>query len=299
MELRQLQYFVVVAEELHFGRTAERLGVVQPAASQQIRRLEAELGMSVLERSTRRVALTPAGQRLLPGARAVLAAAERLGDLAVALRTEGSVTLRLGSSSGSSTRVPALLDELARLDPDLDVDLVRLPPEARLAAVADHSLDAALVRGDAPFPGVHLHPVWHDGLCAAIPADHPLAGRDVVDLAGLQPLPLRLPARDDNAPLVDLVLGACRAAGFEPDLVPAADGEDILTSIGAGRPPAWTVYYTAQADELAAALPRVAFRPLRGSPLAMPTALALRVGDPSPVHRTLLAACRAVSQLPG
>src|SRR3954451_824589 len=95
VELRQLQYFVTLAEELHFGRAAQRLHIVQPAVSQQLRGLETELGTRLVDRSTRRVALTAAGQRFLPEAGAVLAAAERARD-AVA----GHATLRLGTSTG-------------------------------------------------------------------------------------------------------------------------------------------------------------------------------------------------------
>src|SRR3954462_7737160 len=98
MELRRLHYFVTLAEELHFGRAAERLHIVQPAVSQQLRRLEAELGVTLVERSTRRVALTDAGRRFLPEARATLAAAER-ARAAVARSASGPVTLRLGTST--------------------------------------------------------------------------------------------------------------------------------------------------------------------------------------------------------
>ena len=106
MELRQLHYFVTLAEELHFGRAAERLHIVQPAVSQQLRRLEAELGVVLLDRSTRRVTLTPAGQAFPPrGARQTLAAAQRAKDAVAA--GAGAETLRLGTSIGLGERLPA------------------------------------------------------------------------------------------------------------------------------------------------------------------------------------------------
>ncbi len=88
VELRQLEYFVAVAELLHFGRAAERLHIGQPAVSQQVRRLERELGAPLFDRSSRSVSLTAAGRALLPEARAVLAAADRARDAAHAVREQ-------------------------------------------------------------------------------------------------------------------------------------------------------------------------------------------------------------------
>jgi DNA-binding transcriptional LysR family regulator len=278
MELRQLHYFVTLAEELHFGRAAERLHIVQPAVSQQLRRLETELGVRLVDRSTRRVALTAAGQRFLPEARAVLAAADR-ARAAVA----GPAPLRLGTSTGLGERLPRLLAEL-----DRSVELVRVPAAARLRQVATGALDAALIRGGAEEHGaVRLEPVWTDALLVALPAGHPHADAEAVALARLADLPLRLPARDANPPLADLVVGACRAAGFEPRRAPALDEQDMLAAIAAG-PPTWTVYYAAQAELVAA--PGVAFR-ATDPELLMPTLLAL----PTKGDEALLAACRALA----
>jgi DNA-binding transcriptional LysR family regulator len=294
VELRQLQYFVTIAEELHFGRAAERLHIVQPAVSRQLRRLEAELGVELVERSSRHVALTPAGRRLLPEARAVLEAAARARAAVAAVRAPE--TLRLGTSAGLGERLPRLLGELDGRLPSVRVELVRVPAAQRLAQVADGALDAAFVRGPVTRPGLRLEPVWADPLLVALPAGRAPAAGAPVPLRALAGLPLRLPAREENPPLVELVLGACRDAGFEPRLEAAMNDQDMLAAIASGAP-SWTVYYAAQASLLSGAA-GVAFRP-SGPPLAMTTSLALRAQADGPVVEALLGACAAVGGPPG
>jgi DNA-binding transcriptional LysR family regulator len=294
MELRQLHYFVAVAEELHFGRAAERLHIVQPAVSQQLRRLEAELGVTLVERSTRRVALTEAGHRFLPEARATLAAAQRAKD-AVAPPAKDGATLRLGTSAGLGDRLPRLLEALRARAPEMTVELARPRGDERMRRVAGGTLDAALVRGVASRAGLRLEPVWTDALVLALPDVHPLAAAEAIPLADLRELPVRLPERAANPPLVDLVVAACRAAGFEPRIAPAMGDQEMLAAIAAG-PPTWTVYYALQAEGLAAAAPGVAFRAPQPA-LAMPTLLAmpLEPGPRAAVLDALLHACRAVA----
>lgn len=288
MELRQLSYFVTVADELHFGRAADRLHIVQSAVSQQVRRLERELGQELFDRSPRHVRLTAAGERLLPEARAVLAAVER-ARAAVVPRT----TLRLGTSSGLGDHLDRVLTALAEIAPDLAVELVSAPTRTRLEGVADGRLDAAFVRTAEPVSGVRLIPLWEDPLVAAVPAGHPLADRPDVALEDLAGLRLRMVARRSNPPLVDLVMSACDAAGFEPLSGPVGGSlQDSLATIGASAAPQWTVVYAAHARQLRS--PRVAFLPFRPVPLMLPTALAVRRAEPPAAGiGPLLEACAA------
>ncbi|WP_163507397.1 LysR family transcriptional regulator [Fodinicola acaciae] len=269
MELRQLSYFVTVAEELHFGRAADRLHIVQSAVSQQVKRLERELGVDLFDRSSRHVRLTPAGERFLPEARAVLAAEQRARESVAVVDT-----LRLGTSTGLGERLDRVLD---RLTPAVRVELVSAPAEERLQQVLAGTLDAAFVRGATGDPRLREIPMWPDQLYAALPARHPLASRSAVALGDLAALPLRLTNRRNNPPLVDLVVQACHDAGFTPK--PASSGalQDTLAMIGAGEP-LWTVVYAAHAAQLRT--DRVAFRPLEPD-LALTTSLVVRRESPT------------------
>ncbi|MFF9184067.1 LysR family transcriptional regulator [Streptomyces misionensis] len=283
MELRQLGYFVAVAEELHFGRAADRLHIVQSAVSQQIRRLERELGAELFDRSPRRVRLTAAGERLLPKARAVLTAAERAR--AAVAPPEG---LRLGTSTGLGTHLDRVLAAFAERAPGVPVELCSLPTGERLARVAAGRLDAAFVRGAEPPPGVRVLPLWPDPLVAAVPATHPLARAPEIDLVDLAALPLALTPRRNNPALVDLVVGACHAAGFEPVPGPANGSlQDTLATIGAR--PLWTVVFASHARVLHT--PRVAYVPFRAPGLALSTGLAVPAADPTGHLESLLLAC--------
>lgn len=291
MELRQLRYFVAVAEEGGFARAAERLGIVQPAVSQQLRRLERELGVSLFTRTTRTVRLSGAGERLLPEAHAVLSAADRTRQVAAAIAAGEDGVLRLGGVQGPGERMYRLLDALASAAPRLQVRLLRLPFTDRLAAVRSGALDAAFVRALTQAPGLELLPVWTDPLYVALPAAHPLAAEAAPRLAQLAGLPLRLAPRADNPPFHDLVTGTLRAAGAEPLAGPPFTGfQETLTAIGSGAP-SWTVFYEVNGLP---SIPRVAMRPVAGTELV--TSLAVPPGPPDAPLRALLQAVSEVGE---
>jgi DNA-binding transcriptional LysR family regulator len=288
VELRQLVYFTAVAEELNFARAAQRLHIVQPAVSQQVRRLERELGVNLFDRTSRQVRLTAAADRLLPEARAVLAAAERTRQVATELA--GGGTLRLGTSQGLGERLSQVLEELARTAPTLRVRLVSASAERRIAMVRSGQLDAAFVRATPRARDIELLPLWRDPLVAALPATHPLAAADTLELRQLRDLPLRLAPRDDNTAFHDFVLAACARAGFEPVRGPAfTNTQDTLAEIATGAP-CWTALYASATEQMKT--PRVAWRPLAG--LAMPTSLAVPANPPTSALGRLLDACARV-----
>jgi len=299
VELRQLRYFVTVADTLHFGRAAELLHIVQPAVSQQIRRLERELGTELFDRSPRHVRLTEAGECFLPAARSVLAAEEHARSVVGELLRPQRQTLRIGTSAGLGDHLDRVLDRLAGKSPELAVDLVSAPVRERLRQVAEGRLDAAFVRGGSEEDrrrgpdGLRVVEVWRDPLVAALPARHPLAARSEVDLADLAELRLALTPRSNHPSLVDLVVGACAAAGFEPrPSTGAGTLQDTLSAIGAGQP-TWTVVYAAHARLLRSE--RVAFLPFRDAGLALTTSLVVRAAAPTPRLTLLLAACKALN----
>ncbi|PZG29806.1 LysR family transcriptional regulator [Spongiactinospora gelatinilytica] len=294
MELRQLAYFVMVAETGGFGRAAERLGIVQPAVSQQVARLERDLGIRLFDRTTRHVRLTEAGERLLGEARAALAAADRVRHVAAGLAEDAEATLRLGTGKAPADRLYPALEALAAAMPRLRVRLVKIGVPERLAGVRAGDLDAATVRLVDEAEGLELLPICSDPLLAALPADHPLAAEPVLRLPWLGDLPLRLAARKDDPAFHDFVRAACRAAGIDPPPGPRfVNLPDTLLGI-ASCPPSWTVFYANTEPPPART---VVYRPLDG--VWVTTYLAVRPGPPSAQVRHLLDACAKVASLRG
>ncbi len=215
MELRQLRYFVTLAEELHFGRAAIREHIVQSAVSQQIQRLERELGVPLLERSTHHVALTASGAAFLVEARQILAHVER--SAAVARGAAGaSPTLRVGIIDAGYDSMPQILHEVQARHPDLVIHQIEagVPDQYRL--LIDGRLDVGIGRAALAPPRVASLLFRKDPLGVLVPRDHRFAGLDGVPVATLAQEPLLL-AEEMQAPEFNqFVVEMCRSADFTP-----------------------------------------------------------------------------------
>jgi DNA-binding transcriptional LysR family regulator len=265
---------------------------VQPTVTLQIQRLEREVGAALFDRTTRPVSLTGTGLRLLPEARALLAAADRALEIA---RNEGAgprKLLRLGTADGLGTRLDSVLGHLAEHRPDLRVELHEAPSWLRLQRVRDRTLDATFVRIYEEYRDLTLTTVWWERLVVVLPAGHPAANRPALRLPELKDLPLRLVNRADNPAFYDLILGFCQAAGFEPVLgKPFTTVQNTLAEIGFGDP-TWGIFYEgsvhANPSSLVTHLPT-------DPPLRARTSLAVR--DPnSELSQVLLEAARLAAE---
>ncbi|TQM45507.1 LysR family transcriptional regulator [Pseudonocardia cypriaca] len=233
MEVRQLRYFVAVAEELHFGRAAERLHVAQPAVSQQVGRLERELGVRLLARTSRRVALTGDGRRLLDEARAALSAVDRVRAVAADLVAGRAAVLRVGTTPGVGPRLSRAAAKLRAEAPDLTLTLVDGTLAAHVAALRAGELDIALVRGTVAARDLQAIQVWRDPLQVMLPAAHPAAAAPTLPVTALADLTLRMPDRDSDPALHDALRAACRGAGIAPSTGRSVRSlEDAAVEIG-------------------------------------------------------------------
>lgn len=291
MELRQVRYFLAVADLRHFGRAADQLHVVQPAVSQQISRLERELGVRLFNRDTRNVSLTAEGTAFLDHARNILAAVEQAADAARDARQADRI-LRVGTGSGLGDLLGAVLEELSRTQPDLSIEMTRLKEPERLRGLAAGRLGAAVVRRPvASLPtGLSPHQIVTEPLVAALPAALTTPARRTVRLTELAAIPARLPSRQENPVLAAAIDLASQRAGVSVRRLPNGTDDDMLALIGA-NPPSWTAFYPAKARTLARAAPRgVAFRRIAAPQITITTSLVIR--DDSPDARAFLQAFR-------
>ncbi|MFF2953746.1 LysR family transcriptional regulator [Kitasatospora sp. NPDC057965] len=290
LPLPQLHAFTVLAEELHFGHAAARLGIAQPPLSQQIARLETKVGHPLFVRAPGRVALTPAGRELLPAARRALA---DLADGLAAARAVGSGRagrLRIGfSASLALTVLPGLLATFRTRYPDVDLDLREMTTSPQLAALQERTMDVGLLReppDDAGAGPLAFRTVLTEPFVAVLPADHPLAAQRAIDVSQLADEPFVLLPRSVGPRLYDGITGLCEAAGFAPRIAQhAVEWQTVCALVGAGLGVS-----LAPASIRRLRLREVAFRPVEPRTARTRVAVAWRRDDPSPLVANLLAA---------
>lgn len=265
MELRHLRYFVCVADELHFGRAAQKLGVSQPPLSQQIRALEDQLGVQLFNRSSRRVALTEPGRLFLQEARATLAQADHAIEVAHrAARGEfGRLALGFNASAPFVPEVAHALYDFRQLYPEVKIELSELSAPAQIEALGIGDIDIGVQRSptlpDLP-PGISATHLLDERLYVAMRPDHKLATKQSLSFRDLDGEAMILYARHQKGSFASQLLAILHDAGAEPRVV--QDVREVTTLFGlvtAG------LGITILAESLCALQPaKLLYRPLRG-----------------------------------
>jgi DNA-binding transcriptional LysR family regulator len=235
MELRHLRYFVGVAEELHFARAAQRLGISQPPLSQQIGALEQILGVRLFDRTSRSVRLTSAGKAFLPAARATLEQAERAMQVArrAARGETGELAIGFNASAPFVPKVARAMFAFREAYPEVRLVLSEVGGGARTEAIEDHSLDITFLRSSqAPqaSAAIAVTPVLRERLFVAMRPDHPLAAREILHFADLRGAPMLVYVRDRDSNFTTDLFRLMRTAGVEPCV--AQQVRDVSTLFG-------------------------------------------------------------------
>ncbi len=284
VEVRQMRYFIAVAEEKHFGRAAQRLHMAQPPLSQQIKQLEEQLGTQLLIRTTRKVDLTAAGELLLGRARLLLAEIDKLAQDVKLVGQGASGVLRVGFSGTATYRLmPTIVQAARRHMPGLRLNVQgeMLTPEME-NALEEQRVDVAVLRPPIRSNQLSLKFLEKDELILALPEDHELASGGLLDLAELAQEPFI--AYPLSSAVNVISTDACRQVGFSPRIVQEAkETSTLLSFVAAGMgvalvPTARSMF----------ALQGIVFRQLRNAP-EVDLAVAWKSGNETVLLRKFLA----------
>ncbi|WP_046471353.1 LysR substrate-binding domain-containing protein [Allosalinactinospora lopnorensis] len=234
LDLRQLRYFVAVAETEHVGQAAERLHISQSPLSRQIAQLEKNLGLALFERSQQRIRLTRDGQVFLAEACALLRHADRLENLGLRLGRgeEGGLCIGYVADAMHTGILPGALRALHDERPGVHIALYNLPPAEQFEGLRQRSLDIALVHEPPPAddPDLLARPLLQDPLLLVLPAGHPLADQEKVTARDLDGQPWIAVENAQDPTWRDTFVASCAAAGFTPDI--RLDAAEPLTALG-------------------------------------------------------------------
>lgn len=290
IDFRQLKLFVAVAEELHFGRAAARVGMAQPPFSQQIRRIEHALNIVLLDRTSRRVSLTPAGAALLVEARDLIARRDRALDTVKRTALGDAGILRLGFSASSAVGLLPMIVRQVRHDlPGVTLRIDDRDGVDIAAAIRAGTIDAAIVRAPFSADGVIVETLHRDTFVAMLSAAHPLATGQDVAIGDLADSPFILFPREASPGFHDTIIGLCASAGFSPNIVQEAGA--WLSVVGLVESGLGVTIAPAMA--VRACPPGVRAVPLTGSNARAELAIAFREGERSLLIERFRAAARS------
>ena len=287
MELRHIRYFLALVEEGNFTRAAARVGIAQSPFSSQIRDLEEEVGARLFHRVPHGAELTLAGQAFLEVVRTMPATAEKAAHAArrAARGETGRLKVGFTASFAFNPVFPAAVRAFRQAYPDVDLVLEEANTPRLLEGLEDETLDAAFLRpGSKMAEAFQLRLLSEEPLLAALPASHPAASSEKVDLADLAGQRLLLFPREAGPTLFDSVIGAFRAAGVEPD--PGQSSPQLAFVVSLVAAGMGVSVLPASMSQLS--IPGVVFRALKGQAPTTRLSLATRRGDTNVIVRNFL-----------
>lgn len=281
-----MECFVAVARELHFGRAAESIPMAQSALSKQIRLLEEEVGVELLQRTTRRVELTAAGEAFLGHVEALLAAYREAKQAAVRADAGEIGHLRVGfGGSATYELMPRLARTFRAAVPDVRLDLrSEMVTRAQIEALHREELDIGFLRPPIAEPELNVETLRREKLLIALPERHPQAGNDVVDLATMMDSDFVTYPSTAGASIYSVIVSACNEAGFSPRVAQeASETHMVISLVAAGM----GVALVPEAIRFLR-MPGVVYRDLVGVSPEIDLAVAWRRSDNRPVVKRMI-----------
>lgn len=245
MKLKQFRIFVVLADELHFGRAAERLHLAQPALSAQIKMLEYDLGVPLFIRTTRRVRLTSAGEAFLPEALAAIAQSEAAVRVARSAGEEGAHILKIGGvDSATAGLLPRVVRRFREINPNVNLKVFEMLSAPALNMLENRSLDIAFVRKPPNDEHLQSRFILSEPIVAALPKSHPLASSSEIAISDIAHEPLVISGRSSRPIMFDVVLDYLRSNGIEPNILQEANERHMIiamvaSGLGVSLVPSW------------------------------------------------------------
>ncbi|XQS17101.1 LysR family transcriptional regulator [Citrobacter telavivensis] len=281
MDIRALRYFLQVAENLNFNRAAERLNISQPVVTRVISQLEHEVGAKLFERTTRRVALTPAGAVLLKEVRPLIAHVEAVQQTVRHSVAERSGRLTIGYTTMAMQSVtPEMLRRFRNEHPEVEVDVQEMTTQAQIEALLSAEIDVGFVLTPVIDDALTIVPVHQERLKLAIPDYHPHAalakGRKSAPLSAFAADYFIIPPRSQFPAVYDEIIRACEVAGFRPRLKECGENQ---TCVGLARAGLGVVFISGRTGDIPS--DGLVFIDIEDPAPVMEIAIAWRTRDPS------------------